>query len=34
MEVDTQPQSLTDYINQYQGHTRFVRLLIIADKNP
>jgi hypothetical protein len=34
MEVDSQSQSLSAYINQYQGHTRFARLLVMADKNP
>jgi hypothetical protein len=34
MEVDSLfPISLQDYINQYKGNSRFVRLLTLADKN-
>ena len=27
-------QSLEDYINQYQGQIRYVKLLALIDKNP
>jgi hypothetical protein len=33
MERTVDKQELTKYISQYDGHSRFLRLLAIADKN-
>lgn len=34
MEVDQiAPQSLNDYIKQYQGNSKYIRLLTLAEKN-
>ena len=36
MEIDTacKHQTMREYINQYQGQIRFVKLLTIVEKNP
>lgn len=32
MEIQADPTTLRNYINQYTGNTRFTRLLAIAEK--
>lgn len=32
MEVDSDATTLKNYINRYSGNSRFMRLLVIADK--
>ena len=33
MERTVDKHELTKYINQYEGHTRYMRLLTLAEKN-
>ena len=33
MERTVDKQELTKYINQYEGHSRFLRLLALVEKN-
>jgi hypothetical protein len=33
MERSLDKQTLAKYINQYEGHSRYIRLITLADKN-